>query len=128
MSAFFQDAAHSTRAQVESGTAEDLGELEFAHAGTEHFQPLHEVAGEVGIPIDRLRDLHQGRSVRFVLAPKPGTDRFRRQQKRLGRLFQRPATGRAQFENRHSRGGWIMRSSRRLDLRHPEILDPDLFV
>ena len=128
MSAFFQDAAHGTRAQVESGSAEDLGELEFAHTGTENFQPLHEIAGEVGIPIDRLRDLHQGRSARFVLAPKPGTNRFRGQQKRPGRLLQRPAAGRAQFENRHSRSGWIMRSSRRLDLRHAEILQTDLFA
>ena len=128
MSAFFQDAAHGTRAQVESGSAEDLGELEFAHTGTENFQPLHEIAGEVGIPIDRLRDLYQGRSARFVLATKPGTDRFRRQKKRLGRLLPRPTARRAQFENRHSRGGGIMRPSRRLDLRHAEILDPDLFA
>ena len=88
MRAFFQDAAHGTRAQMESGSAEDLGEHELPHAGTEHFQPLHEIAGEVGIPIDRLRDLHQGRSARFVLPPNPRTNRFRRQQKRPGRLLQ----------------------------------------
>jgi hypothetical protein len=34
MRTFFQDAADGIRAQMESGSAEDLGELEFAHAGT----------------------------------------------------------------------------------------------
>ena len=56
MRTFFQDATDGTRAEVESGSTEDLGELELPHVGTEHFQPLHEIADEVGIPIDRLAD------------------------------------------------------------------------
>ena len=54
----------------------------------------------------------------------PGSNRGCRDVKHAGRLLQRPTTGRLEFQDRQSFGGWIVGAPMRIDGCHAGILDP----
>ncbi len=105
MRRFFEDAADGAGAQMEPGSAEDLGDLHFPERRAENLQPLYGITHTIRELVDGLRDLHQSRGSRFVDSPNPGADGLRRHQKFPGSLLVRPTSGGAQFKDRHSLGG-----------------------
>jgi hypothetical protein len=86
-------------AQMETGPGQDLGNFHLPRHRTKGLQPLDHVSHEVGMLVHRLGQLDQGLCALFGDAIQPGGNGFRRQQERLGRLLQGPATGRSELKD-----------------------------
>jgi hypothetical protein len=110
MRIFLENAADRGGAQMESGSAEHLGDLLLSQRRAENLQPLHQITDQLGQFIDRLKGLHQRFSADLVDSPTPGANGLRRHQKYLGSLLQRPTADGTQLKDRHPLRGWVVRS------------------
>jgi hypothetical protein len=125
---FLENAADGGGAQMEPGSAKYLSDLLLSQERAESLEPLDEVANAVGELVDRLTGLYQGFGSCLIDSPHPGADGVGRHQKYFGSRLQRPTSGGTQFEDRHTLGGWVVRSPLGVDLRHPDILDAYLLA
>jgi hypothetical protein len=49
---FFEDSANGRSSQVQARPAEGIGNSDLSHGWAKGFEPLNNVANEVGIPVD----------------------------------------------------------------------------
>src|SRR6266581_2933869 len=69
-----QHPADRGRAEVQTRTGQNPGDLDSPHGGAEDLQPPHDVANEVGEPIHRFRQPNESISPVVVEARRPGGD------------------------------------------------------
>ena len=72
---------------MQAGTAEYLGNLDFAQSRTQCFEPLYGITDEIWKLVDRLANLYERICSLFIKSFHPGCDGGRRHKKRIGRLL-----------------------------------------
>ena len=87
---FFQDPSNRRDPQVQSCPAQRLGDLDLAHVGALGFQPLHDVADKIRELIHWLAQLQKCLGALVIDAFHPRCNRSLRNEKGVGRLFERP--------------------------------------
>ena len=123
-----EHSPHRRRAEVQAGAGEHPGDASRAHGGTQRLQTAHEVGDEVREAVDRLADLDEGVRPLLVESAVPGRDGEGRHEEVAGRLGERPAPRRPQFENGESLDGRVVRPALRRDALHPRVLDAQLLA
>ena len=105
---FVEKPSDRRRAEMQPGSAENLGDLDSAHRRTEHLEPAHDVAHEIGEAIHRITDLNDGPGALLIQTMHPRGDRGRRDEKPAGRLRQGPTAGCSKLEDGEPLDGWIV--------------------
>ena len=71
---FFKDSPNGRCSQVQARPAEGVGHSNLSHGGAQRFEPLNQVADEIGMPVDRPGKLKQCGRAALIEAGRPGGD------------------------------------------------------
>jgi hypothetical protein len=125
-SSIVKHPTHRRWGEMQTGASEDLGDLHVPEGRAESFQAPHDVTDELGKAIDRFGQLDECVGPFLFESGHPRGDGERAHQEDPRRLSESPAASGAKLENGQSGCRGIVRSSVRLDLLHPGVLDADL--
>ena len=90
---FFEDSANGCCSQVQARSGEGIGDSNLSHGGATGFEPVNNVANEVGIPVNRTGKLKQCGLSALIEAGRPGSNGRRRDPEGVRGLLQRPSPG-----------------------------------
>lgn len=122
-----QHPANGGRSKMESGAREHAGHATCPHPGAEHLESPNEIVDEVRKPVDGLPHLNQRIRPLVVESLVPRRDGQRRNEKPARGLRLRPASCRAQLEDREALTRRVVGPSLRGDTLHASVLDTQFF-
>lgn len=123
-----QHPADRGRAEVQTRTGQNPGDLDSPHSGAKDLEPSYDVADELGEPVHRVGETDKRVGTVFIETGRPGRDSEGSHEERARRLGEGPGSHRPKLQDGQALSRRVVGSLRGFEMLHAGVLDADLLA